>query len=187
MIFVNLFQLNYKTMKAVIMILSLILFVSWSESGFAQSRSDCKFEIDQTDSKTGKAIKKIKTKLTGTDNFFLLISRNDTAYQLILNFWIARAMVEPITKNEVATIKLSGGQNLQLKTISTTKPIGHYSDQTWAEYSPEYPIRSADLAKFKTISPLNVSLSVSDEQVFREFNVKDYDKIKDMVRCIMKD
>jgi hypothetical protein len=172
-------------MKTVLTLIACILFSLGSQRSFAQNYSDCKFEIDQTDA-IGKPVKKIKTKLYGTDVFYLIISRNDTAYHLTLNFWIAGALKTVITEDEIVTIKLSGGENLKLATNSATKPIAHYSDQTWSEYSPEYPIRSADLAKMKTISPINLKLDVGYEKVFWEFTTKDLEKIRAMVRCIMK-
>jgi hypothetical protein len=169
-----------------IIILTALVFLSMCRPVFAQKSSDCKFEIDNTDANTGKPVRKIKTKLTSSDMSFIIISRNDTTYKLILNLWISGAIQTIITKDEVANIKMSGGTFLKLKTSSASKPIPHYSDQTWTEYSPEYPIRSADLAKMKTITPINLKLNVGDEIVFWEFTTKDLEKIKDMIRCIMK-
>jgi hypothetical protein len=172
-------------MKAVFTLIAFFLFSLGSQLTFAQKSSDCKFEADQTDA-NGKPVRKIKTKLNGTDVFYIIISRNDTAYQLTLNFWIAGALKTIITEDEIVTIKMSGGENLKLATSSAAKPKAHYSDQTWSEYSPEYPIRAVDLAKFKTISPINLKLDVGYEKVFWEFSTKDLEKIRDMVKCIMK-
>jgi hypothetical protein len=172
-------------MKTVLSLIACILFSLGSHLSFAQNSSDCKFEIDLTDA-NGKPVKKIKTKLNGTDVFYLIISRNDTAYQMTLNFWIAGALKTVITEDEIVTIKLSGGENLKLATNSAAKPTAHYSDQTWSEYSPVYPIRSADLAKMKTIAPINLKLDVGYEKVFWEFTTKDLERIRAMVRCIMK-
>jgi hypothetical protein len=173
-------------MKTVSILITLILLsISGNKLLAQKSSSDCKFEVDQTDAK-GKPVKKIKTKLNGTDVFYLIISRNDTTYQLTLNFWIAGAVRTVITKGETVTIKLSGGVDLKLATTGPVKPVAHYSDQTWSEYSPEYPIRAADVAKLKTNAPINLKLDVGDEKVFWEFTTKDLEKIRDMIRCIMK-
>ncbi len=173
-------------MKLVKIIIAIVILGSFGTKGFTQSSSSCKFEIDKTDATTGKPIKKIKTKLSGTDVFYVIVNRNDTTYQLGLNFWISGAFNYIISKGDVVNILFSGDKNLKLKCISNSKPTPHYSDQTWTEYTPEYTIRSVDLAMFKSVIPKNLKLTVGDEKVFWEFTEKDIQKIKDMVRCVMK-
>jgi len=171
----------------VVLVFTFLVLISLSRPVFAQrSSSECKFEIDNKDDKTGAPIRKIKTKLTSADMSYFIIARQDTAYQLILNLWISGALNTIITKGEIVNIKLSGGTFLKLKTSAASKPVSHYSDQTWTEYSPEYPIRSVDLAKMRTVTPINLKLNVGDEVVFWEFTAKDLEKIKDLIRCIMK-
>jgi len=173
-------------MKHLKILLSFLLYFSLSLNGFSQKKSDCKFDVDKTDPKTGATIEKIKTKLTGTDNFFVIISRNDTAYTLTLNFWISGALKEQINPKDPATIKLSGWKNLVLHSTQTVKPVMHYDDQTWSEYAPEYPIRAADLKKLIDTKPLDLHLNVGIEPFSRDFNEKDNDKIIEIIKCIMK-
>lgn len=170
-------------MKKIIAFSVLIFCITF---GFAQKYSDCKFEVDDIDAKTGKPVKEIKVKLTGTDVFYIIVSRQDTAYKLTLNFWIAGALKATISKNDTISIKLSGGQYLLLQPNAVVRPVPHYSDQTWSEYSPEFSISSTDVARLRTTVPLNINLQVGYEKVYREFNTKDTDKIKDMIKCIMK-
>ncbi|MEI6853049.1 MAG: hypothetical protein WCL06_09405 [Bacteroidota bacterium] len=172
-------------MRTLVRTITLIMLVSLSVKGFSQKSSECKFEVDKTNA-NGKPERKIKTKLNGTDTFYFIISRNDTTYTLTLNFWIAGAIKTVITRGEIVTIKMSGGFDIVLKTTGTTKPVAHYSDQTWSEYSPEYPIRSADIVRLKTVAPISLKLDVGDEKVFWEFNSKDIERIREIIRCILK-
>ncbi|HNZ42215.1 MAG TPA: hypothetical protein PKN41_02630, partial [Bacteroidales bacterium] len=65
-----------KTLK----VLLLVIFCNiLSYSAISQSNT-CKFEINKTDPATNTPIQKIKTKLTGTDVFYIYISRTDTTY-----------------------------------------------------------------------------------------------------------
>ncbi|HOV11454.1 MAG TPA: hypothetical protein PLL90_06800 [Bacteroidales bacterium] len=155
-------------------------------NGFTQSTT-CKFDVDKTDATTNTKIQKIKTKLTGTDVFYVLISRNDTSYVFSLNFWISGALREVIEKNEKVSISLSGGETLYLYSIARCKPIPHYGDQAWTEYLVDYPIRSEDLEKMKTMKPLSLKLNVGIEPFNRVFNKNDVEKLRDIIRCIMKD
>ena len=172
-------------MKFLKLWLCVAFFFSLYTSGFAQKKTDCKFETDNT-SANGTPIRKIKTKLTGTDIFYITITRTDTAYTLGLDFWISGALKEVINKKDVATIKLSGWVNLVLRASQQVKPNMHYDDQAWSEYTPEYAIRAADLERLKDTKLLNLKLNVGIEPFFREFNEKDAGKIMDMVKCIMK-
>jgi hypothetical protein len=178
--------LKSKKMKKglVIIVFAVMSFVV--NQAFAQKSSDCKFDVDKTDATSGKPVKKIKTKLTGSDDFFFVITRNDTAYSIILNLWISGAIKDFISKGEIVTIKMSGGTVLKLKNSVTAKPIPHYSDQTWTEYAPEYPIRSADLASLKSEIPINLKLKLGDDEVTHDFTTKDLEKIRAIIRCIMK-
>ncbi len=164
---------------------SILLWVSLSLSAFAQKKSDCKFDIDKTDA-TGAPIRKIKTKLNGTDIFYIIISRNDTTYTLSLDFWISGTLKDVINKKDPLTIKLSGWQNLLLYNSQLVKPSMHYDDQTWTEYIPEFSIRAADLERIKTLKPLTLIMKVGIEVVSREFIEKDVEKILDIIKCIMK-
>jgi len=154
-------------------------------SGFSQS-SECKFETNKTDPVTAAPIKKIKTKLTGTDIFYVIISRNDTSYVLTLNFWISGALREVIEKNDTASIALSGGETLLLCSVARSKPIPHYGDQAWTEYMVDYPIRSEDLEKMIEMKPLTMALNVGIEPFNRVLNKNDVEKLKGIIRCIMK-
>lgn len=162
-----------------------IFCVMMALAGFPQS-SSCKFEIDKTDPATNAPVKKIKTKLTGTDVFYFIISRNDTAYTLTLNFWVAGAVRDIIDKNDKVTIVLSGGDILTLFSNADSKPIPHYGDQAWTEYNVNYLIRSDDLAKMLVMKPLSLVLKVGIEPFNRELNKNDVEKIKGIIRCIMK-
>ncbi len=154
-------------------------------NGFTQS-SECKFDVDKTDATTNATIQKIKTKLTGTDVFYVLISRNDTSYVFSLNFWISGALREVIEKNEKVSIYLSGGEILSLYSTARCKPIPHYGDQSWTEYLVDYPIRSEDLEKMKTMKPLSISLNVGIEPVNRELNKNDVERLRGIIRCMFK-
>lgn len=154
-------------------------------TAFTQS-TDCKFEINKTDPATKAAVKKIKTRLTGNDVFYVIINRNDTTYELSLNFWISGTMRETIDKNDKVAINLSGGKTLNLLASSGSKPIAHYGDQVWTEYLASYPIRSEDLGSMIELKPLNISLKVGSEPFYRELNKNDVDRIKGIIRCIMK-
>lgn len=153
--------------------------------GMAQSSGDCKFDIDKANAQ-GKPMKKIKTRLTGLDNFYFIIERNDTAYTLTLNIWLSGTMRGSIEKQSAATFLLSGGEELVLYNPEIAKPIPHYGDQAWTEYSPSYPISADALENLITVKPLNVKLKAGTEDVYREFNQKDKEKIRDIIRCITK-
>ena len=163
----------------------LLLWVSLSVSVLAQKKLDCKFEVDKTDA-SGAPIRKIKTKLNGTDVFYIIISRNDTTYTLSLDFWISGTLKDVINKKDPVTIKLSGWQNLVLYNSQLVKPNMHYDDQTWTEYTPEFPIRATDLERIKNLMPLTLNMKVGIEAVSREFIEKDVEKILDIIKCIMK-
>ena len=172
-----------KTLK----VLLLVIFCNiLSYSAISQSNT-CKFEINKTDPATNTPIQKIKTKLTGTDVFYIYISRTDTTYIFTLNFWISGALREVIEKNEKVSIYLSGGDILTLASLSRVKPIPHYGDPAWTEYMVDYPIRSEDLEKMKTMKPLSLKLNVGIEPFNRVFNKNDVERLRDIIRCIMKD
>ncbi len=164
----------------------MLLWVSLSLSAFAQKKPDCKFDVDKTDATSGEPIRKIKTKLNGTDIFYIIISRKDTAYTLSLDFWIPGTLKDVINKKDAVTIKLSGWQNLVLYNSQLVKPAMHYDDQTWTQYIPEFPIRAADLERIKNLKPLTLTMKVGIEVVFREFIEKDVEKIIDIIKCITK-
>ncbi len=164
----------------------LLLWGFLSLSSFAQKKPECKFEVDKTDATTGEPIRKIKTKLNGTDIFYIIVSRNDTAYSLSLDFWISGTLKDVINKKDIVTIKLSGWQNIVLYNSQLVKPTMHYDDQTWTEYTPEFPIRAADLERIKNLKPLTLNMKVGIEAVSREFIEKDVEKILDIIKCIMK-
>ncbi|HNW90303.1 MAG TPA: hypothetical protein PKN48_11610 [Bacteroidales bacterium] len=172
-------------MKTLKIFFVIIFCNSLFYNGFAQS-SECKFDVDKTDAATNATVQKIKTKLTGTDVFYVLISRNDTSYVFSLNFWISGALREVIEKNEKVTINLSGGDILSLYSTARCKPIPHYGDQAWTEYLVDYPIRSEDLTKMKTMKPLSLSLNVGIEPFNRVFNKNDVDRLKGIIQCITK-
>jgi len=173
-------------MKTLNVLFAVLFYFSLCVTGFAQSNSDCKFDTDKTDAKTGAVIKKIKAKLTGTETFYFGFARNDTAYTLLLNFWLSGALRESIDKGDKVTIKLSGGDNLILRTNSQYLPQPHYGDQSWTEYSPEYPIRSEDVERIKDLKPLELNLKIGIETISRLFNKKDNEKIVQIIKCIMK-
>ncbi len=152
---------------------------------FAQS-SDCKFEINKTDPVTKAPVRKIKTKISGMEDFYFIINRNDTSYTLSLDLWISGSIRETVEKNDKVNISLSGGEILTLLASERSKPISHFGDQAWTEYLINYPIRSVDLKNLIEIKPLTISLKVGKEPFSRELNKNDVDKIKSIIRCITK-
>jgi len=185
MFFVNLQYRKIKMMKTLNVIFAFVLCNLFAFTGFAQS-TECKFEINKTDPATNVPVKKIKTKLTGSDVFYVIINRNDTAYVLLLNFWISGTLRETIDKNDKVSIFLSGGETLTLYASSGSKPIPHYGDQAWTEYLISYPIRSEDLGNMIELKPLKISLKAGSEPFNRDLNKNDVDRIKGIIRCIMK-
>lgn len=159
------------------------IFSVLSFCSFAQKGSDCKFEVETIDAKGG-TVKKIKTKLSGSDVFYIIIERKDTAYKITMNFWISGAYGTSIKKNETGVFNVSGGQILMLKNLVDAKAVPHLSDQAWTEYSPEFDIRSQDVKKWRTAYPLSFSIKVNDENFVRQFNAKDIEKIRDIIKCI---
>ncbi|HNW70426.1 MAG TPA: hypothetical protein PKI01_08490 [Bacteroidales bacterium] len=172
-------------MKRLPVIFVFVFFNFLAFTAFTQS-TDCKFEINKTDPATKAPVKKIKTKLAGSDVFYVIISRNDTAYVLSLNFWISGTLRETIDKNDKVSIYLSGGETLTLYASSGSKPIPHYGDQAWTEYLVSYPIRSIDLGNMIELKPLKISLKAGSEPFNRDLNKNDVDRIKGIIRCIMK-
>ena len=96
-------------------------------------------------------------------------------------------MREVIEKNAKVSVYLSGGDILTLSSNARVKPIPHYGDQAWTEYMVDYPIRSEDLEKMQAMKPLSLKLNVGIEPFNRVFNKNDVEKLRDIIRCIMKD